>query len=617
MGSTTTWTSTFPWEGDELLAQLRRAEFGAETPLTVTAFVSESRSVRRELELAVRGLLDARGLPPAEVRVRSAYKPAFHWIAEEVLPRALELNADSLQLSYPVLAPEPPGRFLQETYPLSGLLEQHGLRFEARADSRPAQHCRVVLLAQGQEVWQGSCALPLAPRTAPGGATVLAPTGRLQVSAQERELLDVRLLTDAERAWDWYTKAVLPEVLRRADFAPGQPAFRTLSVTFALSEADDPLGLDHERSSMLEALGEEVYFGTLEALKLRAGHELDARELQPGRIVPVVRSRPAQAGWARVTLTAFAGPSQPQQPTRRAQPSQADIGGDPAPLPSAPVSPRRLVASARALADEHRLEWTVPAYSYDGRPVPALGRTGRPIGLLVTAGQHANEASGPHAALKLIPMLAQVPDLSFVAIPLENPDGAALHLALTRRDPQFMHHAARYTSLGDDLEARVLRGEARWEARARVWAAHRQQLAVHLSLHGYPSHEWTRPFSGYAPRGFESWALPAGIVTIIRYQSGQRENAEALAALIAHALSSDEELSAHTQRALRWSGAHVLTPHYELRGSWPFLFQARDDLLAPLMVITEVPDETVYGAAFERCVRAQVLVGQACMAHLT
>ena len=57
-----------------------------------------------------------------------------------------------------------------------------------------------------------------------------------------------------------------------------------------------------------------------------------------------------------------------------------------------------------------------------------------------------------------------------------------------------MHHAARYTALGDDLEYRV-KG-ALYEKEIRHKAREISQAQLHINLHGYPSHERTRPLSG-------------------------------------------------------------------------------------------------------------------------
>ncbi|MFD1733463.1 M14 family zinc carboxypeptidase [Deinococcus malanensis] len=252
----------------------------------------------------------------------------------------------------------------------------------------------------------------------------------------------------------------------------------------------------------------------------------------------------------------------------------------------------------------------------DGRPIPVVLRAtpGTPDGVLVTAGQHANETTGPVAALEFITELAST-TANFAVIPLENPDGASLHRALTQIAPEHMHHAARYTSLGDDLESRLRQGRPRWEARARAWAQKETGASLHLNLHGYPSHEWVRPFSGYAPHGFESWALPAGFITILWHWPGHEVPARRMAEAIAQRLALDPEVAGHAARALRASSAHNLKPHYELIHGMPFILTEQPAALCPITVITEAPDETIYGAPFRMFVKAHLTVCAAAVSH--
>ncbi|NWM44847.1 peptidase M14, partial [Escherichia coli] len=83
---------------------------------------------------------------------------------------------------------------------------------------------------------------------------------------------------------------------------------------------------------------------------------------------------------------------------------------------------------------------------------------------------------------------------------------------------------ARYTALGDDLEYRT--AAQPHEKAIRFEAQRLSGARLHINLHGYPAHEWTRPLSGYMPRGFAMWTLPKGFFLIMRYQHGWEERAE-------------------------------------------------------------------------------------------
>ncbi|MFD1733464.1 hypothetical protein ACFSC4_23425 [Deinococcus malanensis] len=154
-----------------------------------------------------------------------------------------------------------------------------------------------------QQLWQGSCFTPLAERQSPDGRTVLAPTGWLTVRAGSVTAHDQPVPTDGELFWDWYNATVLPAILELADQRDDGLVFKNLSVHLHLSEPDLALDVLNERISMTEALTEEIYFGTMDALKRHTSTPVSARHLTPGRIVPVARATPGQDGLARVSLT--------------------------------------------------------------------------------------------------------------------------------------------------------------------------------------------------------------------------------------------------------------------------------------------------------------------------
>lgn len=603
-----TWEQHFPWEGHRLLAQLASLDLAGSSH-HVLAYVSESPESRT----ALRNLVLQQGGPGRTARIRSAYKTAYFWITEEVQPLWRRAQADRITLTYPVLSEAPPGRFLQEAYPLAAVFERARLKAEFLPGPTGQPFYQATLWRGEQELWSGRCFTPLAQRQAPDGRVVLGPTGWLTVRAGQTDVSDERLPTDGEAFWDWYVETVLPTVLDLADRRDDGLVFKNLAVTLQLSEPDLALDVLDERISMTEALTEEVYFGTVDALKRHASIPAGARTLTPGRIVPVAHAVSGQDGWARVILTEWSAPPQEyrggparQRPKASTEPVLLDR----------PAPPSRIWAHAHALAESHQLSWHVPAHSVDGRPIPAVLRVTAesPGGVLVSAGQHANEATGPVAALNFLPHLVSTP-LNFALLPLENPDGALLHQALIQVAPDHMHHAARYTSLGDDLEWRLRQGDRRWESEARAWAQDQVGAALHLNLHGYPAHEWVRPYSGYAPHGFESWALPAGFITIIWYWPGHGEPARRLAEAIAHDLQALPEVVQHAQAALQATTAHVLTPHYEVIGGLPFILAEQPAALCPLTVITEAPDETVYGARFELWVQAHLSVCKAAVTH--
>ena len=75
-------------------------------------------------------------------------------------------------------------------------------------------------------------------------------------------------------------------------------------------------------------------------------------------------------------------------------------------------------------------------------------------------------------ALRAAPILRDC-GIRFAVIPQENADGYALHNALRVNNPRHMHHAARYTALGDDLQYRI--AEPFYDKSTRLEAFRRTQ----------------------------------------------------------------------------------------------------------------------------------------------
>lgn len=244
--------------------------------------------------------------------------------------------------------------------------------------------------------------------------------------------------------------------------------------------------------------------------------------------------------------------------------------------------------------------------------------------VLVSARQHANEPSSTNAMFSwLEEELLQEELLKRVNIvfhPLENPDGARLHTALCQLAARHMHHAARYTGVGADLQTSPMsRGAVIPESELRTETWRRWQPWLHLNCHGYPAHEWVRADGGYIPRHFEAWSLPFGYFTILISDPQHEELLAHLRDAVAEALA----LSPHLQKLTK-SQVHRALQHlrsstfpFALKKEFPFLLtlnkkaQVTQEEFAPVVtIITEVPDETVSGRLWQWCVEAHQIIGK-------
>ncbi len=136
---------------------------------------------------------------------------------------------------------------------------------------------------------------------------------------------------------------------------------------------------------------------------------------------------------------------------------------------------------------------------------------------MVIARHHANEVSSSNAALLLARQLARekrtlLSGVNVVILPMENPDGAALHSRLAAEAPTWKHHAARFNALGEDLAVGYFQDQPTDPASMAVttaWRAWRPDVVG--DNHGVPSHEWEQPFSGYVCPWFATFWMPRAL----------------------------------------------------------------------------------------------------------
>lgn len=551
---------------DALVAHYRQTLAAGDT---LTAWVFDDRTARRGAEQA----LAERGI---EARFYSAYKPLVHFFLDTGL---LEPDAHALKtvrIRYP--APEEsPKRFLLEAYPLAGLLgAEVDLSFEAvacRAETALYHYALTLTYRDGSreeinvaapnrrhldhvEAWQLS----------PCGWVISHKAGAEPESAPYR--CDYVALFEA--AMQAVTGASWPET---------QPLFDELNIRVTLPAADQPLAFGSEHISLAEALHEELYFSLLEYYQHLAGLSLGDRSIQPGQIVPEILTRPSEAPSVTITLRPLdTGAAREVEP--------AELERAPYPLGMAQIE-----AELDGLRGE-----PLTSKSRSGRVLNARYRQGSDRAVIISAAQHANEPSGIVGALRAGHALAQAPSAHFVLSPLENPDGYHLQQRLVAEQPHHMHHAARYTAFGNDLQAQPLGGEFELAIRERAKVV--SGAALHINLHGYPAHEWTRPLTGYVPRNFELWSIPKGFFLVLRYHQAWETQAKALLDDVTAHLEKVPGLVAYNQRQIAAFEAHAGELGFAVQNHIPYLLTPDDTQLTPLQLITEYPDETIYGDDF-------------------
>ena len=528
----------------------------------VETWTFDDTATRRAAEAA----FAARGV---RARCHCAYKPlvcAFRdGIDTDGLVRA--------QITYPRHPDAGAARFLLESYPLSALFPAVEFVFEEGAESPdlPVYHLRLTY-ADGREAAQTILA-PNRVHTDYSGETALSPCGWLLADGQSR-----RLETDYEALFHAAMQAIIA--------SPGnsEPYFEELNITATLPLADEVLGCGDEVLSLREALHEDLYFSALEVFQRRSGRPIGDRHLQPGQIVPEIRLGPAYG------LRVETRPYDHRPETDHSEPLETAA--------RALSIPQIAAELARIPGDRYH------ARSVAGRTLTAVHHPGTDRGVIISAGQHANETTSPVGTLRAVNRLLARPGAHFAYCPLENPDGYALHQRLVADNPRHMHHAARYTALGDDLEYR--QGAQLYEKSIREQAEARIPAILHMNFHGYPAHEWTRPLSGYVPRGFATWTIPKGFFLIMRHLRGWQDAAQALMDDVTRRLDAVPGLRAFNDAQLALFSRHAGDPGFRILNGFPVLIGEDARHRVPLTMITEYPDETVYGNAFRAGHAAQM-----------
>lgn len=526
-----------------------------EGPVEAWLFEDKASRLAGERRLAAAGI---------SARLRSAYKPMLHYFIED-LDRE---NLKRLIVGYPVVPGASAKRFLLEAYPLCALCPDCELSLIPTQSQGP-----IYQLETHDSIGAVGIHTVFAPNrrhTDLTGVELLSPTGWLRVPSLG---IDESATTDFEML---HAQAVTG--VAEQDFGPDQPYFEELNIRITLPAEDLDLGWGDEVLSLREAMHEDIYFSLNEIFQDRAHGDSSARSARPGQIVPQI-SRSSGRSSVRVETRALSA-NEPSQPWQALATATHPIGLGQVSSELSNLGGQPLEARSRA-----------------GRIVPGIYKRGADAGVIISGGQHANETTGVVGALRAARMLAQRPESHFCVSPVENPDGYALHHRLRAENARHMHHAARYTGLGDDIESR---GDAPvYESLIRQQALALVDAKLHINLHGYPAHEWTRPLSGYLPRGFELWTIPKGFFVIMRHHEDWSETASALVAQLTERLAEIPGLVDFNRRQITAYETHAgPASTFAVMNGIPVWQGAMSRHEIPLTLITEFPDETIYGDAF-------------------
>jgi hypothetical protein len=251
----------------------------------------------------------------------------------------------------------------------------------------------------------------------------------------------------------------------------------------------------------------------------------------------------------------------------------------------------------------------------------------------VNCRHHANEVSSTNAGLKLAYLLATrsrfqefLKRANVIINPMENVDGVTIMEEMLQLTPTDKLHAGRYNKAGKEyyleyFNPKTPYGEAK--VKSTIWERWLPDICV--DDHGFPSHEWDQPFSGYAPFQYREWWIPRALFYFYlphlekRADSSQRINSEVLKNWMIKAISRESEImrrnrafsNRYSKYRQRW-----LSREIQSRDPIPCLplqkrfrrtnYSYRCPHITAVDFITEVADETAHGRYLRTCVNAHL-----------
>ncbi|RVU83553.1 hypothetical protein EOL70_16070 [Leucothrix sargassi] len=504
-----------------------------------------------------------------KLTLHSAYKSLLHEILEDKAFKA----AAKILIRFPVIEGDDPQRFRLECYPINDLVDAT-VQFEAFdgvVGETELPYYEVITESATKRF-----PIPVRWVTSKSNKRQLVACGWRINEQGEGSYLPTEFEAIFNDACQYFADLPLQPLTASEE---NGPFFNRLVLRVGLPMRDTPLHVNQESISFIEAMHEDIYFSALEIIHHRLNRESNDRSLKVGHIIPEVYY--AHKPKLKVRLNAPETVEGEENESHLAV-CLDTLGHWPTP---------QLISYQLDKLDGARFSTT----SRQGRTVQGCALVNdSKVKLAISGGQHANESSGIVGGLRAAHALKAQGNMDFTICPSENVDGYALFRQLCEHNPNHMHHAARYTSTGTDLTfSTTFESRIREEAKAQLAAD------VHVNLHGYPAHEWTRPLSGYVPEGFTTWTIPKGFFVICRYNSGYEAKARVILEAAINAVLGHEAQKQQNADMLKRFFDIVSGSSFELaEGVVPYMISEHNDTDYPIEIITEAPDETVYGNDF-------------------
>lgn len=658
-------------EVSEIYERIQDSNESLHNKSSIVIYVSESKKNRDEMKSIL-----VEKYPNAEIIIRSSFKPGYFWITEEVLPKIKDLKIGSISIkcknSKTDDGLELPIRWIQELYPIDEvlakelLIDSDNIQFEL-CDSLKSTYKIIVKDVDGKILLDESIIIPVSKVPYVEEGKYSYPTTSYLSIQQDDFFVEHYIQTDRERFYTYYLEEILPKLWDKVkdytDYESGftKPLFDRIEIEVEMSEEEVKLPVDEERISSLEALHEDLYFNTLDYFVEKGKQTIGKGYESPGGVYPFLIVKEKGKPEAKITAYKWMEQNREKVLTKKL------IFGDHSKTPDevmyhfedgeelqlVQVPEKFQIDSIPDYVHQpkkaHIYPWLTD-YSYRGKPIfvyeffnqivdeyysASKLSTFKPT-VLIETGHHANEVSSMPAIVELMDeIVTEHPEImnhiNLVIIPCANPDGVELHHLMTKDNPEWKHHAARYNAVGLEFTDVRYKESVFGEANVVPKIMNRWAPDIVIDDHGIPSHEWTQPFAGYhiPPRFNMSFWIPNSFIYGIAQKLDEEKypkHAEVLHEIISSIYekikSTDiHEANKYWMKRYTKYGRRFIPELFPIEAENDFIFykwhteadaQSRSEIgrfpeWVSADIISEVADETVYGDVLEQCKKAHRL----------
>ncbi|MBR5229570.1 MAG: hypothetical protein IKW01_01835 [Firmicutes bacterium] len=315
--------------------------------VSVYGLLSEDKDVRDDLSEQLRNMIIEKGAEPGEIQIIRSFKSGYSWIEEFMIPeiKALEVPVHKIKIGFKYFMNERgddafedesipnygkhmdnpekwfdiPIRWLQELFPIDEVIAAEldiatdDVEF-VRMDDTQYTYKLQCFDKEDRNIFEKTFETSYNEKhyieRYPVIGKTHVSTGKIKVLSEDKVILEKRIETDAEKAFSFMEKVVLPDLetyfvdkYGKDKLPEMQPLFNRLQLDLSFSEMDFDTGIRQERISMAESMQEDIYFYILDWFKTYGERECNGIPLDNiGLVYPNIKNRKNSPVELKVTL---------------------------------------------------------------------------------------------------------------------------------------------------------------------------------------------------------------------------------------------------------------------------------------------------------------------------